>query len=66
MAGDMINVRTDKVELIHPPSFQAWVDEIQSAAASAAKEELEARRRRQGDRAQIRLQIRALERRARL
>ncbi|CAK0905393.1 unnamed protein product, partial [Prorocentrum cordatum] len=27
LAGDMIYVRAGKAELIHPPSFQAWVDE---------------------------------------
>eukprot|EP00959_Pyramimonas_sp_CCMP1952_P303536 6351900-Pyramimonas_sp.AAC.1 len=62
----MICVRAGKVELTHPPSLQPWVDQVQSDAATAAKEELEARRRRQGGRAQLRLQLRALERRARL
>ncbi|CAK0904389.1 unnamed protein product, partial [Prorocentrum cordatum] len=37
LAGDMIVARAGKVEPAHPPSFQSWVDQVQSAAASTAK-----------------------------
>eukprot|EP00959_Pyramimonas_sp_CCMP1952_P072789 1521030-Pyramimonas_sp.AAC.1 len=66
LAIDMISITDGKVELRHPPSFQAWVDQVQTEAAESAKAELEDRRRREGDRVQIRAQVRALERRARL
>ncbi|CAK0857630.1 unnamed protein product, partial [Prorocentrum cordatum] len=37
LAIDMISITDGKVELRHPPSFQAWVDQVQTEAAESAK-----------------------------
>ncbi|CAK0822839.1 unnamed protein product, partial [Prorocentrum cordatum] len=37
LAIDMISVTNGKVEIRHPPSFQAWVDQVQTEAAESAK-----------------------------
>ncbi|CAK0825212.1 unnamed protein product, partial [Prorocentrum cordatum] len=37
LAIDMISITNGKVEIRHPPSFQAWVDQVQTEAAESAK-----------------------------
>ncbi|CAK0813889.1 unnamed protein product, partial [Prorocentrum cordatum] len=37
LAIDMISITNGKVEIRHPPSFQAWVDQVQTEAAASAK-----------------------------
>ncbi|CAK0826931.1 unnamed protein product, partial [Prorocentrum cordatum] len=37
LAIDMISITDGKVVIRHPPSFQAWVDQVQTEAAESAK-----------------------------
>ncbi|CAK0833918.1 unnamed protein product, partial [Prorocentrum cordatum] len=66
MVEELLEICGSDVRLRHPPSFQEWSAKIQREALDQQKAEIEDRRAREGDSRRLRMQAKALERKARL